>query len=215
MKVRSKICGLKYPDNLKSVSALLPDYLGFIFYPKSKRYMRESLRPADLASVPSTIMKTGVFVNESPDIVLEIVSCYGLNAIQLHGDEKPEYLVELRSELPGSIKLIKAFGIDDSFDWESLNDYQECCDVFLFDTKTPNYGGSGKRFDTNLLAEYRSSKPVMMSGGIGIDELPEVLGIPNIDLWGIDMNSKLEIEPGKKNVALVGEALKTIREYER
>ncbi|MCP4121570.1 MAG: phosphoribosylanthranilate isomerase [Bacteroidetes bacterium] len=215
MKVRAKICGLKYPDNLKNVSALLPDYLGFIFYPKSKRYMRDSLSPADLAAVPSTIMKTGVFVNESPGKVLEMVSSYGLNALQLHGDENPEYLVKLRSELPESIKLIKAFGIDDSIDWGSLNDYQECCDVFLFDTKTPNYGGSGKRFDAKLLAEYRSSKPVMMSGGIGIDELREVLGIRNIDLWGIDMNSKLEIEPGKKNVALVGEALKTIREYER
>jgi len=214
MKIRSKICGIREPADLKAISSMYPDYLGFIFYDRSKRFMKETLSASDLAAVSDMIAKVGVFVNEEISIVKELVDEYGLDAVQIHGDEAPDYMLQLRAVLPDQILILKAFGIDPSFDWLSLNDYQDCCDVFLFDTKTANYGGSGRRFDIKLLSGYQLDKPVMMSGGIGIEDIADILTETGFRLWGIDMNSQLETAPGKKDLQLVERALKTIKHYE-
>jgi len=214
MKV--KICGIKFEENLKEVSSLRPDYLGFIFYPKSPRFMVETLSPSILSLIPESIIKTGVFVNAELEFVNSKVKQYGLKAVQIHGEERPEYLKELRTILGKGFQIIKAFGIDRNFDFGLLETYTPWVDLFLFDTKSPLKGGTGLLFDWNILKDYHENKPFFLSGGIGIEELKEIesweTGIPSYQkLYGLDLNSKLEISPGLKDVAKVENAIQLIK----
>jgi len=204
-QVRLKICGMKYPDNILEVAALLPDYMGFIFWEKSARYFE-----GPMPELPKSIKKVGVFVNEKSDSILDKVAQYDLQAVQLHGQESVAFCLELKNKLGTSVTIIKVFSADETFDFSVLKPYEPVCDFFLFDTKGKLPGGNGTTFDWRILENYPSSKPFFLSGGIGIDEIAAVNEILNthLPLYAIDVNSKFEIEPGLKNINLV----RTIRE---
>jgi phosphoribosylanthranilate isomerase len=194
-----KICGMKYPENILEVGALLPDYMGFIFWEKSARYF-DGIIP----KLPKSIKKVGVFVNASLEEILEKIKTHDLQAIQLHGDESVEFCGILKKNIPKLTKIIKVFSILNTFDFARLNSYENVCDFFLFDTKGKLPGGNGTTFDWKVLEKYPSTKPFFLSGGIGIEEMEAVNEIlkTNLPVYAIDVNSKLEIEPGLKNIQL-------------
>ena len=196
MKV--KVCGMKYEDNIRSVSLLKPDYMGFIFYERSKRDFKGSI-----PSINKEIKKVGVFVNEELETIKDRVERFGLDAIQLHGDESANDCDTILRELPG-LELIKAFSMSESFDFKRLEAYLKSCDYFLFDTKGKERGGNGTLFDWSILEDYPFEKPFFLSGGIGLEEIPLLRDFLQSDAATfcklIDVNSKFEIEPGVKNV---------------
>lgn len=198
MKYKLKICGMKIPANITEVVALQPDYIGFIFYPGSKRFI-DKLDPSLIKNIPETIKATGVFVNEELETVKNAIVTYHLKAVQLHGQESVAYCEALN----GHAEVIKAFGIDENFDFNTLDEYQAYIDYFLFDTQTPDHGGSGKTFSWQLLGNYKNEKPYFLSGGIGIDQLAELGKIKDDRLYAIDVNSKFELSPGLKDTALL------------
>lgn len=198
MNVKLKICGMKQPANIEEIAALRPDYLGFIFYTGSKRYV-EGLAPTSLSILPEEIKRTGVFVNEDLDIVLQQASSFGLKAIQLHGDETPEFCRQLKIQLP-ELEIIKAFGIHPDFNFQKLIPYIGNVDFFLFDTQTKEHGGSGKVFNWSLLQNYQGSTPYFLSGGIGLEQTSELQTIDDERLYAIDVNSRFEKEPGLKDL---------------
>lgn len=193
-RVRIKICGMKFHENILEVGALLPDFMGFIFWGKSSRYF-----DGEIPMLPKSIKKVGVFVDESFEILVSKIEKYNLNCIQLHGNESVEFCQKLK-EIP--IEIIKVFSIKDNFDFEILNEFEGVCDYFLFDTKGKLPGGNGTTFDWNLLKKYPSNKPFFLSGGIGIEEI-KLLKEMNLPIYGIDVNSKFETEPGLKNIELL------------
>ncbi|MDO7742863.1 MAG: phosphoribosylanthranilate isomerase, partial [Pedobacter sp.] len=150
MKAKLKICGMKDPLNIRDAAALKPDYLGFIFYPASKRFIAD-LDPAVVRNIPSSIKTTGVFVNEELAVVKKAIADYRLKAVQLHGQESPDYCRALLNDA----EVIKAFGIDAAFNFASLKPYEDAADYFLFDTQTAEHGGSGKTFSWQLLEQYK------------------------------------------------------------
>jgi len=208
--MKLKVCGMKYIANIKEVAALQPDYLGFIFYDKSKRNF-DGIIP----ELPKSIKKTGVFVNANLEDVLAKINQYDLQAIQLHGDESVEFCEELRQtelvsvshdEIPKQVRnkleIIKVFGIKKSFNFDILKPYEEVVDYFLFDTKGKERGGNGVVFDWKVLEKYPYSKPFFLSGGIGLEQLEEIQKIRKTDLpiYALDVNSKFELEAGFKSV---------------
>ncbi len=192
-----KVCGLKDPENIKQVAELKPDYMGFIFYPESKRFVGEGFV---MPVISTNIKKVGVFVNASASYIIDKIDEYKLDLIQLHGDEKPDFCEVFNHLIP----VIKAFGLDESFDLKKLESYKECCTYFLFDTKTKEYGGSGKQFDWTLLEGYDNSTPFFLSGGIGLEEIDELqiekLKIGRLEIHCIDVNSKFETITGIKDI---------------
>ena len=192
-----KICGMKYPENISEVAKLSPDFMGFIFYPKSKRFVGNDFV---LPEIPSSVKKVGVFVNESEKNILDVVRKYKIDYLQLHGDESAGFCKSLFQT--GKTKIIKAFGVDENFDFSLPTEYENHCEYFLFDTKTKEYGGSGKSFDWKILSNYKLNKPYFLSGGIGSEEVSgiryQVSGVQHA--FAIDVNSKFETEPGLKDV---------------
>lgn len=191
-----KICGLKFPLNIAAVQELNPEMMGFIFYAPSKRFMADTLNAGALKSIPKHIRKVGVVVNETTENVVNRIKQFGLDMVQLHGAETPEYCAAIRKFVP----VLKAFGVDASFDFNILKAYQNHVDYFLFDTKTEQYGGSGLRFDWSKLNEYDLDVPFLLSGGIGLDALDDLLQFKHSRYAGIDLNSRFEIEPGLKDI---------------
>lgn len=273
-----KICGMKYEENIEAIAKLQPDYLGFIFYPKSKRNFQGTI-----PKISENIKKVGVFVDADIDFVVEKVKKHRFSAIQLHGEESPEYCKKLRNrfrettgrpqrfskplgsdkDLPGRkeesvvakveesspkpdhsaqdksvevpvlsrievsctepvevsrtepVEVWKVFSIKDSFDFKELTSYEGIADRFLFDTKGKEKGGNGYTFDWNVLKDYPSQTPFILSGGIGLDEIESLktfLKQPESQsLYAIDINSKFEDEPGLKNFKKVEEFLNEVR----
>ena len=210
---------MKYQDNISQVATLQPDYLGFIFYEKSARFLE-----AAIPQTPNTIKRVGVFVNESYDIILEKINTYHLQAVQLHGNESPEFCDALRqAELDSAsnqknpkqaqVEIIKVFSIKDEFNFDILKPYEDVCDYYLFDTKGKLPGGNGYTFDWSVLNDYPSTKPFFLSGGIGLDQTENVLsflrGQESKYCYAIDVNSKFEIKPGLKNI----DELKEFKEH--
>lgn len=190
---------MKYEENIKSVATLGPDYLGFIFYGKSKRNFEGHI--PDLAH---TIKKVGVFVNATIlDINSRIIE-HNLDAVQLHGDESPAYCLTLRQDNAFGLEIIKAFSMSEDFDFKTLEPYETACDYFLFDTKGKERGGNGTLFDWKLLKDYKLDKPFFLSGGIGPDEADQVAEFLKTPMatycYALDVNSKFETEPGMKKV---------------
>lgn len=191
-----KVCGIKYEDNLKKILPLGIDMVGFNFYPHSKRYLKEVI---PIHHIPPQILKVGVFVNQDIDIVKEKIELFNLDLVQLHGTESPEYCALLANE----ISVIKVFSIMEIKDFAGCNNYQDC-KYFLFDTKTVQYGGSGNKFDWDLLQAYKGPVPFLLAGGIGPLDYKAINAIDHPYFWGVDINSKFEIEPGKKDIHLIG-----------
>ena len=199
-KLKIKVCGMKYPANIEEVQKLNPDYLGFIFYPGSPRYMvREGLAPT-MEQLPASIQKVGVFVDAEISEVLEKAREYGLNLLQLHGDESPDQCERLRGE---GFKVIKVFRMEENFDFSQLIPFERMVDFFLFDTKGPNYGGSGIPFDWDILKGYSLSTPYFLSGGVGPENIRLIKNMNYENLVAIDVNSRVEKEPGLKDIGKI------------
>ncbi|MEL4308126.1 phosphoribosylanthranilate isomerase [Joostella sp. CR20] len=195
---------MKYLDNIQEVAQLQPDYLGFIFYEKSARNNLDVV-----PTLSDAIQKIGVFVDASIDFIVEKVSKHQLQGVQLHGSESTEYCQKLKSELNSlgiNIKIIKVFSVKNQFDFSVLATYEMVVDYFLFDTKGALPGGNGYTFNWEILEDYPSEKPFILSGGIGIEHLEKIKNIPaSLPIHAIDINSKFEIEPGLKNIELLKE----------
>lgn len=192
---------MRDPENIRQVAALQPDFMGFIFYEGSKRFVGEDFDPALLSALSSSIQKVGVFVNESTETIEQTVARYSLDLVQLHGRETPGQCRELNE---AGIRLIKAFSVDDRFTFENVLLYERYCDYFLFDTRGNNYGGNGTVFDWEILKGYLSDKPYFLSGGLNLEnlqskEFEKLRPKP----FAIDVNSGFELEPGLKDVAKV------------
>lgn len=206
MKQKIKVCGMKHAANIGAVAELRPDYLGFIFYDKSPRYINEV--SAELIKyVPEEIKTVGVFVNEELEIVKSLVVKHRFKAVQLHGKEDVDYCEAVKGL---GIEVIKAFGVSANFDFNALNDYQTVADYFLFDTQTAAHGGSGKVFDWSLLEKYQLQKPYFLSGGIDLDHANQIKAIKDERLYAVDINSKFELEPGLKDVNRLKEFFKEL-----
>lgn len=205
-----KVCGMREADNIREVEALGVDWMGFIFWPKSSRYVSEV--PSYL---PTKCKRVGVFVDASIGDVMTIAEQYQLDLIQLHGQESPNYIAQLTSHLKSltSIKLIKAFNIATAADLETTKRYEGYVDYFLFDTKGKSVGGNGEKFDWSVLSEYRGNTPYLLSGGIAPDDAPALTFSPSHPLTfspfhpftsplciGIDLNSRFETAPGVKDI---------------
>ncbi len=206
--MKIKICGIKYRENLQELVKLKPDFLGFNFYPVSPRYIGNYLSPADLAVIPKRIKKTGVFVNQDEYEIAGIQWKYGLDYLQLHGSESPDLCRELKSS---GVKIIKAFRIDDEFNFNDLSVYIPYCDYFLFDAPTEKYGGSGRKFEWNLLRKYDLGHPFFLSGGIGPEDSASINGLSVVSLSGVDINSRFEISAGLKDTEIVKLFMKSVR----
>lgn len=193
--MKIKVCGLRDRDNIKAVAALAPDYMGFICYESSPRYVNDL--PVDvLADLPAAIYKTAVFVDERKETINGLIDTFGFNAIQLHGSESPEFANSFRDKAT----VFKAFGLNADFNFERLNSYADKVDYFLFDTKTDLHGGSGKTFDWSILNKYKLNIPFFLSGGLSLDNLEEVNTITHPQFYGVDLNSKFETSPGVKDI---------------
>ena len=201
MKVKLKICGMKFPDNILEISALDPDFFGFIFYENSARNYTEET----IISLPKTIKKVGVFVNEKQSVIIKKIKTFELDFIQLHGNESESYCLELINQLNHNqlnTKIIKAFSVADEFDFTLLNKYQ-IVDYFLFDTKGKLPGGNGTTFNWQILENYPLQKPYFLSGGIGLNEVSSLQNFLQTKAatycYALDVNSQFEIEAGLKN----------------
>lgn len=198
MKVKLKVCGMREAGNIVAVGALQPDYMGFIFYERSRRFVENDFSiPAGLAP---NIKRVGVFVNEKIDQMLTQVFRLTLDYVQLHGDEVPEVCKVLKEN---GIGVIKAFSVDGAFDFSRTRPYGAWADFFLFDTKSENYGGTGKSFDWNLLKMYDQKIPFFLSGGLSPDNIENVKALKGMNLHAADVNSGVEQAPGMKDVGKI------------
>lgn len=192
--LKIKVCGMKYTANREAVEKLPVDFLGFIFYPKSKRFVGENTEPGLFHSDKP---KVAVFVDENAFEILGLVKNLGIEYVQLHGKENPKTCRLLKNQ---GLKVIKAFNLNEDFDFDSLGIYQKSVDFFLFDTKTDLPGGSGKKFNWEILEKYQGQVPFFLSGGIGTEDAEAIRKLKHPQLYGIDLNSGFEDEPGVKNI---------------
>ena len=207
--MRLKVCGMRELENISALSELNPNYIGFIFWSESSRFVDKKTPPLD-----KKIIKTGVFVDATFDYILTKIKDHQLDAVQLHGQESCSYCKVIKDY---GLKVIKSFSIKNTFDFNTLEDYENSCDYYLFDTKGKLPGGNGFSFDWNILNEYPSQKPFFLSGGIGVDNLNEIKKLvkTKLPIHAIDVNSKFETAPGNKNIELLKKFKKEIDELQR
>lgn len=230
-----KVCGMREPENIRDVAALGVDWIGFIFYPKSPRYVsqirsragiipdysvfmkHEELSSKELSSkeMMRQVKRVGVFVDDMPQNIITRAVNYELDIIQLHGSESVIMIDNLRSTLAPSIrkgiKFMKALSISTAEDILRYKEYEGHVDYFIFDTQTPLVGGSGNHFDWNMLDAYDGNTPFILSGGVGPDDAERVLSIRHPMFAGIDLNSQFETAPAVKNVDALKAFLAKIR----
>jgi phosphoribosylanthranilate isomerase len=203
--LKIKVCGMKYTANREAVEKLPVDFLGFIFYPKSKRFVGVNTEPGLFHSAKT---KVAVFVDENAFEILGLTKNLGFDYVQLHGKENPKTCHLLKKQ---GLKVIKAFNLNEDFDFGSLKDYEKSVDYFLFDTKTNLPGGSGKKFNWKILEKYNGKVPFFLSGGIGPDDAVAIRKMEYPQLFGIDLNSGFEDEPGVKNMEKLSRFLAELR----
>ncbi len=203
--LKLKVCGLRDIKNIKGIIDIKPDYMGFIFYKPSPRYVGELLSVELMNTIPSNIETVGVFVNEDIGNIITIATKYRLNLVQLHGDESPGYCKNLQEK---GFRIIKDFRIFSKKDLELVNAYEPHIDYALLDSSGTNYGGNGVKFDWDLLDYYDIDVPFFLSGGIRLEDVPKIASIKHNKLHAIDVNSGFEIEPGHKDIL----KLKTLKD---
>jgi phosphoribosylanthranilate isomerase len=197
-----KVCGITEMKQLQQLDGLDIDFAGLIFYKESPRFIGSKLSAPDLKKADFDLKKTGVFVNPEMIEVLDAIDEYGLDAIQLHGDETPEMCEDLSSE----VEVIKAFRVNKDSDIdEMVSPYDAVCDYYLFDTGglKESLGGTGQQFDWKILSRAKIEKPFFLSGGISLDDVAKIKAFKHPDLFGVDINSKFEISPGVKDMKSV------------
>jgi len=199
---------MKDPLNIREVASTGPDFLGFIFYPGSKRYIGTDPDIAGFQQVPARIKKVGIFVNEKPEKILELAYQYDLDLMQLHGSETVQ---DCRTIKSAGYQVIKAFGVDAGFNFTTLTPFLQFCDYFLFDAKSAEYGGTGQKFNWQKILQYKYNVPFFLSGGIGPDDSAVIRDINHPAFFAVDINSRFETEPGLKNVIHVKAFIKEIK----
>lgn len=204
--MKIKVCGMRDIENISDVLTVEPNFMGFIFYPKSPRFTSNIPQ----TQFPAKTKKVGVFVNEEIEKIFEKVERFQLDFVQLHGSESPEYCSELfNSNLfskNNQVHIIKAFSVNENFNFNATTPYEVYCKYFLFDTKGTNFGGNGVKFNWEILKNYKGNTPFLLSGGITKNDVEAINKINHPKFKGVDINSGFEIKPGLKNV-------KEIREF--
>ncbi len=205
--MKIKVCGMRDAENIKAIAALQPDYMGFICYDQSPRYIGDDFK---MPEISQEIKRIAVHVNDDFE---KITNCkLPIANFQLHGEESPVLCDQLRKK--ETFTLIKAFQVDDDFDFKQLKKYKDVVDYFLFDTKSEGYGGSGKSFNREILKKYDNEIPLILSGGIGPDNIKpliEFIQENKLNVEALDMNSRFEVLPGMKDVQKVKTAIKLIK----
>ena len=191
-------------ENIRALEALNIDWIGFIFYPHSKRYVDHLPN-----YLPNKAKRVGVFVNETIETILSKVALFQLDIVQLHGDESPEFCKQL---IDKDIMVMKAFGIGDTFPTDIIAKYEGCCHYFLFDTQTSNYGGSGRKFDWDILHNYEGSTRFLLSGGIGAEDVSALQQFSHPMCIGIDINSRFEFSPAFKDTQSIHKFIKSLKQ---
>lgn len=199
--MKIKVCGNTLPQQVNALDDIGVTFAGFIFYPKSSRYMAQKISPEKMRQIKGKIIKVGVFVNPSHDELMKTVEDYRLDMVQLHGDESPKFC----DKISDYISVIKAFRLSDNDSiLHMTQSYIEVCDFFMFDTLGVGYGGTGKKFDWTFLQQSQPLKPYFLSGGVETGDekrLEEFIGTPAGEkLFAIDINTKFEIGPGVKDL---------------
>ncbi len=197
--MKLKVCGMREPGNIADLIKVNPDYIGMIFYSKSPRFIN-----LPIIKIKEDILKVGVFVNESfPEILIKVKN-FELDLVQLHGDEPARTCHDLFRK---NIKVIKAFSVDVSFDFDRLNEFESYCELFLFDTRGVTPGGTGKQFNWDLLKHYSGNTNYFLSGGIDVCDVPALFEHKEKDerMTGVDINSKFEIRPAYKDIEKIKE----------
>lgn len=208
--MRVKVCGMMQPEQVAELEGIGATFAGFIFYPKSPRYIFKQMSLLQLKKIKN-INKVGVFVNAPVEEVLHMVDECGLHMVQLHGDESPRYC----ERISDYISVVKAFRLseNDSIEW-MIKPYMDVCDMFMFDTMGAGYGGTGKKFDWNQLKNVTIGKPYFLSGGIqpdDVEKLKEFAKEPSSKaLFAVDINSKFEVSPGVKDMQKVKTFIKEL-----
>jgi phosphoribosylanthranilate isomerase len=208
MKV--KVCGMREPENILAVAALKPDYMGFIFYSPSPRYVGNDFTLPE--GFPLSIAKVGVFVNASSGEMMHEVKRLSLDYLQLHGDESPEQVAELKHT---GIRIIKVFSIDEQFDFTKLIPYEPHIDFFLFDTKGKYYGGNAMAFDWQILRHYQRDKPFFLSGGLSPENVGQINSLTTLNIHSLDINSGVEVSPGFKDTARIEMIQRQVNELKK
>ncbi len=202
--IKIKVCGMRDPDNLNELVAIPVDYIGLIFYEKSKRFVQQNFQKIDFQGKE----KVGVFVNASLEFILEKSQQFDFKTIQLHGKETPDFCAILKER---KYKIIKAFSVDNSFDFSETKKYESSCDYFLFDTKGKLPGGNGYTFDWEILKKYKGETPFFLSGGINSSHKNILKSLNFNHLHAIDLNSGFEIAPALKDISLLKKFIEYVR----
>ncbi|MEP3390257.1 MAG: phosphoribosylanthranilate isomerase [Reichenbachiella sp.] len=203
--MKIKVCGIRNQDNLTFLNASEVDFIGFIFYNKSKRNFDDG----DLnQTIKSNKLKVGVFVNERIEKVENLAKRHHLDYLQLHGDESPAYCQELKEK---GFKIFKAFSVHDELPTD-LKSYESVVDYFLFDTKGAAYGGNGTQFDWSVLKQYKLSRPFILSGGIGLEDVAALKKLHLPKLFAVDVNSRFEESPGQKDEKALKEFIEELKQ---
>ena len=201
--MKLKVCGITQLEQLQQLDEIGVNYAGLIFYPQSARCIINKLHDADVKSLQLSLNKIGVFVNAEEDFIMDSVEKYGLDMVQLHGDETPGFCKLISDQ----ITVIKAFRItqtnEQNIDW-MIKPYEEYCDYYLFDTNRKGaYGGTGEKFNWQLLNENKINKPFFLSGGIGLNDVGKLKAFEHPFFYCVDVNSRVEIADGIKDMVVV------------
>lgn len=206
--MKLKVCGLNNEENIRQIIGSKPDFMGFIFYERSPRYIGKLSDVDVIKSIPKEIKKVGVFVNAHFDTIIMQVKEFGLDYVQLHGEESVSFCGSIK-EL--GIGVIKVFGIHDEFDFSQVNLFSKVSDYFLFDTKTKQHGGSGEQFDWRLLQNQEFDRHIILSGGITLTDVGKIKReFPKV--YAIDINSRFETQAGIKDIQLIKKVKQLLNE---
>jgi phosphoribosylanthranilate isomerase len=192
--IKLKVCGMRDKLNIGEVASLHPDYMGFIFYANSPRFVGENFF---VPTLQESVKPVGVFVNELTEKISVLAQAYQLEYVQLHGDESVKQCEELKNQ---KLKIIKVFSVDDQMNFDRTKIYKECADFFLFDTKGKYYGGNAQVFNWKILERYDQDVPFFLSGGLSLDSIAGVKDLRGMNIHAIDINSGVEIAPGVKDI---------------
>ncbi len=204
-KTLIKVCGMRDPENIGELLKVDIDFLGLIFYPPSPRYVSKPEQIATILAAPRSYKLVGVFVNEKREEILKLNSLLNFDFIQLHGQESSDDAAFYKSH---DLRVIKAFGVDQKLDFKKLKAYENSVDFFLFDYKSADHGGSGKKFEWSILDQYKATIPFLLSGGIVPEDHPRLTHPASA---GLDLNSGFETKPGIKKISDIQDFIKKIR----
>jgi phosphoribosylanthranilate isomerase len=194
-KIKIKVCGMRDAENIRQVAELSPDYMGFIFYSPSPRYVGADFEL--LEKVPAHIVRVGVFVNASNDEIKRHSKVVGFNHVQLHGNESVQQAAALKE---AGFKVMKVFSVDDNFDFTATKLYVPVVDYFMFDTKGRFHGGNAQTFNWKVLQRYDQDVPFFLSGGISPENIQGITSLEGMNLFALDVNSGVEESPGLKSI---------------